>query len=197
MGNKAKNKDRVKITKGMKGYISKLKRTDILFILSDVIIAAVIFIVGMMVWKEKGNIATVVAVCAMLPACKRVVNLILIFKFKGISNDDYDTIINKCKHEADFAVNYADMLFSTEQYFLLFKHAVLTENKLLAYSDMGKEKNEYATEYLKKGFSIRGIDVHVKIYSDVREYASARAAALENNAETDTDAVSYINSLLV
>lgn len=187
---------KTKAVKGTKGYIRQLKLTDTAAIIAIAVAAAVIFVIGMLVWKNKANIATIVAVCALLPACKRLVNLILIFRFKGISDADYEIISQKISTGGK-AQTYTDMLFATEKCFLLFQHAVLKGTRLIAYSDMPEDKNSFAAEYLNKGFKLRQADVKVKIYTGVKEYASAVGKLSDSEAEINEEAKCYIESLFV
>ncbi len=187
----------MKPSKGMKGYVSRLKRIDICFILFETLIAAIIFIAGLLIWKNRANIATIIAVCSLLPACKRLVNFIMILKFKGISDGDYKKIAGEKVKGKVKIYEYSDMLFSSDKYFLMFYHASLFSSEMIAFSGMSDEKNAYAAQYLKRGFEIRGLSVHVRIYTEVEKYISARNAASERQSEADEDSVSWINSLLV
>lgn len=185
-----------KIAKGNKGYIDNLKKRDICFIFINVLIAVIIFAVGMLIWKNKANVATIFAVCSLLPGCKRVVNLIMIFPFKGISNEDYAVIKEKINPENEVKT-YTDMLFATEKCFLLFKHVVLTDAKLIAFSQMTKDKNDFADEYLNKGFQIRGLDVKVTVYSNLTDYIRVAQNAIENGSEPSEEIKGYLESLFV
>lgn len=187
---------KTKAVKGTKGYIRQLKITDTAVIFAIAVLAAAIFAVGLLVWKDKANIATIIAVCMLLPACKRLVNLIMVFRFRGISDEDYDMILNKIGGEKK-AQTYADMLFATEKCFLLFQHAVLKGTKLFVYSNMPADKNSFAAEYLNKGFQLRQIDVKVKIYTGIKEYASAAEKLSDSEADVNEEAKSYIESLFV
>lgn len=184
------------MTKGTKGYINRLKKRDILFVLVNVVIAAIIFLIGMLIWDKKENIATVIAVCSLLPGCKRIVNLIMIFSFKGISDEDYG-IITKSLPEADNKKYYSDMLIASEKYFMLFYHVTLVGSKCIIYSCMSTEKNNFAEEYLNNGFRKRGIDMNVTVFSGVEDYIRALVDFPADEIEVSEDAVKYLESLLV
>ena len=179
--------------KGKKGYISFLKKFDIIFILVSAMIFAAVYLIGSKIWNSKANIGTVVAVLSILPACKRLANLIVIMPFKGISNDDYATITPKIK-EGWFVL--CEMLFSTEERNYSFDHVVLTNSKMLVYSTMSKDKSRLAKVYFENAFAKRQMPVKISIYNTVSEYAAVldRTEAEIFESEKLSD---YITSLLI
>ena len=179
--------------KGKKGYISLLKRYDMIFILVSALIALGVFMIGLNIWNTKKNIGTVVAVLSLLPACKRLTNLIMIFSFKGISEENYAKVAPLVKPEW---LVLEDMLFSTEKYILEFDHVVLSGSKMFALSKMSKDKNDYIKEYFETAFKKRAIDMTFNLYSNVNDYAGV-LKRMEGESFENEKATDYIFSLLV
>ncbi len=179
--------------KGKKGYISLLKRYDMIFILISAIIAVGVFLTGLNIWKTKANIATVVSVLSLLPACKRLTNLIIILPFKGIKDENFEKISPKLK---DGWFVLCDMLFSTEKYMLKFEHMVMAGNKMFIFSEMTKDKNNYSREYLENAFKKRAIDVTVNLYDKINDY-TAVLGRCESDGFDNEKARDYVTSLLV
>ncbi len=179
--------------KGKKGYISFLKKFDVIFILVSALIFAAVYIIGIKIWNTKANIGTVVAVLSVLPACKRLANLIVIMPFKGISDDDYAKITPQIK---EGWLVLCDMLFSTEERNYSFDHVVLTNSKMLVYSSMSKDKSRLAKVYFENAFAKRQMQVKINIYNNVNEYAAVldrtEAEAFEKEKLSD-----YVTSLMI
>ena len=179
--------------KGKKGYISFLKKYDIMFIAASALIALAVYFIGLNIWDTKKNIGTVVAILSLLPACKRLTNLLMIISFKGISNEHYEKISPLVKPEW-FVLE--DMLFSTEKYMLEFDHVVMAGSKMFALSKMPKDRNEYAREYFETAFKKRAIDISFSLYSNVNDYAGVLKRLDAENFENEK-AKDYVTSLLV
>ena len=180
--------------KGEKGYISSLKTYDLVFILASVIICAGIFIYGIKTAGSKANIFTVISVCLLLPACKRLTNLIVVFPYKGIKNEDYEKIVPVIKEGWDC---FCDMIFTTEDHVLKFNHCVLADNYFVAYSDMDAEKNKYIKEYLEKGFDKRGSSVHVTVCTELQKYLNILMNTVPEGKCENEYALSFVRSLMV
>lgn len=179
--------------KGQKGYISLLKKYDLAFIAASALTCFLVYYAGLRIWHSKANIGTVVAICSLLPACKRLTNLIMIFMFKGIDDSDYTKIEPNLK-EGWFIL--CDMLFSTEKCMLEFDHVVMTNSKMIILSKMSKEKNTYALDYFRTAFKKRALSMKVSLSTDADEYA---AVLSKTDAESFTNekASEYVTSLMV
>lgn len=179
--------------KGTKGYVSFLKKYDFIFVAVSALICFIVYYLGIRIWGSKANIGTVVAICSLLPGCKRLANLIVIFPFKGISDENYDRIEKKVKN-GWFCMT--DMLFATEKCNCMFDHLVMTDTKLFAFSSMSKDKNDFAKQYLEEAFRKRQLGIKVNLYSGIDEYL----AVLDKTAEeefTNEKAMDYVTSLLI
>ena len=182
--------------KGSLGYVSRLKKHNICFILINVIVAAIIFGIGLFLWNSRSNICTIFAVCSLLPGCKRLVNLIVIFPFKDMNKDDYSIISEKLKLGGNEAI-YNDLLVATEKYYLSFCQVFFAKSKMIAYSDMSREKLAFAEEYLNKAFEIRGYDVKVTICDNVKDYIRIASLIEGKDVVSDGEARRFFESLFI
>lgn len=182
--------------KGSLGYVSKLKKHNICFVLINTLIAAIIFGVGLFLWETKSNICTIFAVCSLLPGCKRLVNLIVIFPFKDMKKEDYGIISEKLKLKGNETI-YNDLLVASEKYYLSFGQVFFAKSKMIAFSGMSKDKLEFANEYLNKAFDIRGYNVKVTICDNVRDYIRIASMIEEEDLICDEEARRFFESLLI
>ena len=184
----------MKVKKGEKGYLNYLKKKDIIFIIFVALISIAIFAFGLYFYKTRANIATVFAVLLLLPACKRIVNLIVLLPFRQIKDEELDRI------EAlltDNVLSYIDPVFSSEKYIMKFEHLTVTGNGLFAYSHMSNEKNQYAKEYLSDGLKKRMIPGKVKIYVTLGDYEHFLKSYDYKGEFTNEEAGDYFKSLMM
>lgn len=183
-------------TKGSLGYVSKLKKHNISFVLINAIISATIFLIGFFMWETKSNICTIFAVCSLLPGCKRLVNLIVIFPFKDMSKENHRIISEKIKRNSK-AIFYNDLLVASEKYYLSFGEVFFAKSKLVAFSELSKDKIDFADDYLNKAFEIRGYDVKVTICNNVKDYIRIVLSISEDDMNCDEEARAFFESLLI
>ena len=186
--------------KGEAGRVSYLKLTDLIFVLVSAGISAGMFIAGLAVHHTRANLLTVVSVLLLLPACKKLTNLIVILPFKDTKKEDLERIagaVEKAGQDSGHRpVCFADMLFSTEQHILKFGHVTVTENKVLFFSEMSGKLNEYATQYFRDSFNKRGFEYTFALFTSPGEYAAA-LKRISVKGEADAGLVGYLHSLMI
>ena len=186
--------------KGQPGRIGYLKITNIIFIVASVLICGGIFAYGYFTFKTRANLATVIAVLCLLPACKKLTNLIVILPFKDTPKEDvkkiYDVTAKISDLPFDGVAEYTDMLFSTEQHVLRFADVVMTSSKVLVYSDMSDKLNQYAKDYFEKGLAKRRFEVKFTLYTGLNDYLAV-LKRLDITEEVDGELVRYMHSLMM
>ncbi len=76
--------------KGTYGYIKKQTRFEIVKTLILFAMAFGIFFIGLLTLHTKKSLWSVFAVLALLPACKSLVGLIMLLRFKSLSEEKYE-----------------------------------------------------------------------------------------------------------
>ncbi len=74
-------------SKNTPGYISRYRRTNLIWLIVWVLIGVAVFTVGVLIWHTRANILTVLAVLMVLPGAKRIVALIAVGKKKSVNPD--------------------------------------------------------------------------------------------------------------
>ncbi len=186
--------------KGEAGRVTYLKLTDVIFVLASAAISCGMFAMGLYIKHTKANLLTVCAVLFLLPACKKLTNLIVILPHKDIDSEVLKKI-TEAKEKA-FAsaptvpVSFTDMLCSTEDHILKFGDVTVTKGRVLAYSEMNKKLNDYAVDYFRSALKKRGFDCSFAIFTSADEYASA-VKRLNIEKEADAGVVAYLHSLMI
>ena len=71
--------------KSTPGYISRIRKINIIWLLVWIVIAVAIFTTGWLIWNTRANILTVLAVLLVLPGAKRIVALVAIGRKKSVT----------------------------------------------------------------------------------------------------------------
>ena len=79
-----------RLEKGSYGYIDAYRRRHLLISLSWLTVVAVIFIVGILVFKTKLNFATLAAMLILLPAVKAWIALIVMLPYHTDKKDYFE-----------------------------------------------------------------------------------------------------------
>lgn len=101
----------MKIKKGEHGYIDRMRRFTSLRTLALFLVAILIFAGGVFATGRKENLATVLAVLAVLPATKSLINTIMFFRFKGADEELYDSISSR----GALSLCFFDCVFTLER----------------------------------------------------------------------------------
>ena len=84
-----------KAERGKPGYINSLKKKYLIMSLIEFAVVAAIFAVGYSQTGSRLNLFTVVAILGCLPACKNLVEFIVVVPHKGIEPAKYEEIEEK------------------------------------------------------------------------------------------------------
>lgn len=156
-----------KFTKGNELYLARKKKIEIFKTLMCFGLSLVLFIIGYITTKTKGNLLTVVAVLGCLPASKCAVSMIMHLKIKNCS----EQIKEKLLLHTDNLNGYFNLFFTSYNKNYPTSHLVITSNSILAYSESNKiianEFEKHIQNLLKKD----GItDISVKLFTEFQKY---------------------------
>lgn len=134
-----------KAVKGNFGYIrakrlSVLIKTAIFFGISLSLFAA-----GYITTGKKENLLTIVAVLGCLPACKSMVNAIMLFRARGCSDQARDAI----RPLEGRLIGMYDMYFTSYQKNFALSHMVVEGKIILGYTESGACDRKACQEHLQ------------------------------------------------
>lgn len=163
--------------KGTFGYLDRKKRNVILRTILYFGISLAIFIAGYATTHSRKNLLTVVAVLGCLPACKSVVNMIMLLRAKGCSKEAYEKI-RPCEGRL---IGMCDMYFTSYQKNFPISHMVVDGKVILAYWENPKYDAESAIAHLQTMLKQGGFkDYTITITDQLSKYCeqlTLRAAA--------------------
>lgn len=133
----------MRIEKCCPGYISNRKKISALWLLFYVAIAAGIFLAGYFLTHTRANVFTVLAVLLVLPAAKRVVNLIVMLPKKSVPEERYHAV----EKEAGKAVILTDYVFSSTEKIMHLDFVVIKNGNVMAVVAPSNQDVEYMKKY--------------------------------------------------
>lgn len=175
-----------KIQKGQYGYIKKEKVRRLLLVIGLFLLPLSAFIGGVIVTGTKANIITVVALVGCLPACRALVNAIMMWIQKPMEKEIYEKIEAK---KGTLEVFYEMYLTSYEKSFFIDSFAVCG-NKIAGYSSRIQGSTQFMEQHVRKILKQNGYKTDVKIYTDLNVYLE-RLEYLNHHQEELTKDIAF------
>lgn len=159
------NKDR-SARKGEFGYIAAEKKQKI--ILTSILFAVplLIFFTALIYFKTRLTIWTVVAVVGCLPACKMLVNLIMLFRSPSLNREVYQKI---SEHAGKLLMSYEMYMTFYEKSAFIDAFAVCG-NLVVGYSSDPKIDTSFMETEAQKILKGNGYRTTVKIFTDLKPF---------------------------
>lgn len=158
-----------KKNKGEKGYLRYQKKATVLRTAALFLLSLAVFLIGFISTGKKENLLTIVAVLGCLPASRSAVNMIMVLRYHGIGEKDYQKIrphIGACSA-------LADLVFTSYEKNFEIHHMAFKGNSLIGYTaDEGCDAR--ACEKHLHGMCAQNNlgDVDIKIFKDLPRYLS-------------------------
>lgn len=173
----------MKIQKGDYGYFKKEKKKRTLITAVLFIIPLLIFFSGLIYFKTRMNVMTVVAVVGCLPACKSTVGLVMAFMQKSLDEEEYRKI-----HEAA-----GDLVMSYEMYITSYDKSgyvdafAICGNEVVGYASQEKTDAKYIASHVQKILRQNGYGVNVKILKEMNPYLERLKSMCEHREALEKD----------
>lgn len=180
----------MRIEKCCPGYISNRKKISALWLLLYAAIAAGIFLAGYFFTHTRANVFTVLAVLLVLPAAKRVVNLVVMLPKKSVSKERYDAV----EKEAGEAVVLTDYVFSSTEKIMHLDFVVIKNGNVMAVAAPSKQDIDYMKKYFTDCVH-KAASYHVAFF-ETDEQLIKRLAGLEDRVEDEQEKVEKLTEHL-
>lgn len=178
-----------KIQKGDYGYIHSEKIKRSFRTLGLFAIPMFGFIGAFLLLKTTKNIFTVIALVGCLPACRSMVNTIMMLLQKPMEEEHYKQI---SEHAGDLLMAYEMYLTTYEKSDFVEAFAVCG-NHVEGFSSRIKGSPQHVEEHVRKILKNNGYKVNVKVYTNMKQYLerldylNSRKEELESNISFKPD----------
>lgn len=152
--------------KGEFGYIAAEKKRKLLLTAILFAVPLFIFFTALIYFKTRMTIWTVITVVGCLPACKMLVNLIMLFRSPSLDQETYQKI-------ADHA---GELVMSYEMYMTFYEKSAFIDafaicgNLVVGYSSDPKIDTAFMEAEAQKILKGNGYRTTVKIFTDLKPF---------------------------
>jgi hypothetical protein len=177
------------------GYINNRKKISFLWLLAYIVIAAAIFLVGYLWTHTRANVFTVMAVLMVLPAAKRIVNLIVMLPRKSVEKSRYEEM----KKQVGTGVLLTDYVFTSTEKIMHLDFVVIKNGNVLAVTAPSKQDSEYMKKYLTDSVHKAASGYVVKVFDSDEQLLKylLGMSRIEGAKEKEEKVVEYLRSLAV
>ena len=134
--------------KGEQGYISFMKKFNLLIAVVLFVMAAVIFCIGLAVYDTKGNILTIIGALFIIPMARFITVWILFLPFKSVTKEQFDKTFSMMKQGN---LLYTDVILTSTEKAYGADFVVVTGDKIFAYSKKQADKLQtYLSDIIKR-----------------------------------------------
>lgn len=176
----------MKAKKGIYGYFRREKKRRALVTLVMFLIPLLIFCGGLLYYKTRMNVVTVIAVVGCLPACKSTVGLIMALMQRSLDPEEYRRISEAA---GDLTMLYEMYITSYEKSGYVDAFAVCG-NEVVGYSSDDRTDVKHTASNVQKMLRQNGLGVNVKILREMGPYLE-RLRSLRDHREALEKEVSY------
>lgn len=198
--------------KGEFGYISSEKKKYLTKIIVYILIAAGIFLTGLLLNKfSKANIFTVLAILMVLPWARAVVGYVVLIPYKSVSRERYEKVRAAISEKQKL---YTDMVITSPETSMELDFLVKGDGAVIALMGkvnkgfatslvMGKDGQDinYVSNYLTKGCRNWAPNCRVKVYESSMEEKFIRSIKEMEERETDPkeeeELTAFLHSIIV
>ena len=185
----SKTKNENKVRKGDYGYLASEKKKRILITAILFAVPLGIFFSAMIYFKTRLTIWTVIAVVGCLPACRALVNMIMMWMQKPMDEKVYKKIR---EHEGELEVTYETYLTTYEKSVFVESFAICG-NKVIGYTSHMDGSTQFIEDHVRGILKQNGYKVEVKVFKELKtylermDYLNAHKQELEQNISFKPD----------
>ena len=172
--------------KGEFGYIAAEKKRKLLLTAILFAVPLFIFFTAMIYFKTRMTIWNVITVVGLLPACKMLVNLIMLFLSPSLDQETYQKI-------ADHA---GELVMSYEMYMTFYEKSAFIDafaicgNLVVGYSSDPKIDAAFMEAEAQKILKGNGYRTTVKIFTDLKPFLD-RLATMNEHRESLEEGIKF------
>lgn len=156
-----------KAVKGCYGYLAAKRVQSAVWTAILFGISLALFAAGMITTGKKENLLTIVAILGCLPACKSLVNVIMLFRARGASAGVRDAV----EPSEGRLIGMYDMYFTSYQKNFAISHMIVEGKVILGYAEDEKCDIRACQEHLQTMLRQGGVkDMTVTISNQLQKY---------------------------
>lgn len=170
--------------KGNIEYLNKKKKINLMITVFSFLAVIIIYITGLIIYKNNRSVYTVIAAVAALPAAKALISYIMVAPYHSLSKEESGTV-SEVVEGKEFLVLY-DLIITSEEKAMHLPLSLIYNGHLLIYSQNPKQSASELETYIKKILTCRFSSV--KVYKELPEMLKmAKSFGTAEKQDNDTD----------
>lgn len=177
-----------KVYKGDFGYLKYRTKVAIIRTVICLLITLCLFFTGLIIYHSQKSIFSIVAALGCLPTGWSAVNMIMLLRAKGCSNEDYNKIE---KNKGGLLIRYDHVITSYETNYNINASTVIDKNICCYTSDKSIEISD-CEKHIKKMIAQNGYSSYsIKIFTDIDKFCLRlrELEKLRSDKEIDPQAI--------
>lgn len=176
-------KERTVPGKGARGYIDRIKKLAILIAIGSFLLAALLFILGLILFESKLNVLSIFAALIIIPFAGAVTRFVLFKKYRSVSEEDEKKVFEKTPAGS---TTLSDLVMTSTERAMGFAFMVVTDNEIAALRAQGeKVQTVKLYEYLKDLVKRKGFEFEVEVLDDMDKFLKHLATMSESPAREE------------
>ena len=158
------------LTRANRGTYGYIRKQTIFEIIKTIVLFAMalgLFLIGYLTLGTKKSLWSVFAILGMLPACKSLVGVIMLLRFRSVSADSYAKITNIIEN---LPVLFENILTTSETSFYI-PYIIYSSSTLCIFCNDNKDRIKKLSSHFDTVLSKGGHkDITFKIYTDEDDF---------------------------
>lgn len=171
-----------RVVKGEYGYLNKRRVRQIIYTILFFAISIGIIITGYVTTGTKRNLLTVVGILGCLPACKSAVNMIMLIKAKGCSQNLY----SRTESTSNNLISMYDMYFTSYSKNFQVSAMIVNKGMIIACSEDNNFDEEAFRDHINTMLKQAGLrDFTVTSSKNIDKFITMVENSNNNSASLD------------
>ncbi len=178
-----KKRERQVPGKGARGYIDRIKKLAILIAIGSFILAAALFVTGLLLFESRFNVVSIFAALMIIPFAGAVTRFVLFAKYRSVSAEDEAKVIEASPAGS---TTLEDVVMTSTQRQMGFDFIVVTDSEIAALRAQGeKVRTVKLYEYLADLVKRKGFGHSVEVLDDKEKFIKHIAGLSESPAREE------------
>jgi len=161
-------KERTVPGKGARGYIDRIKKLAILIAIGAFLLAAILFVLGLIIFDSKFNVLSIFAAMIIIPFAGAVTRFVLFKKYKSSTEEEEKKVIEASPAGS---TTLTDVILTSPERAMGYAFIVVTDHEVAGLVGKGEKLATVKLyEYLKDLMKRKGFGHSVEVLDDMDKF---------------------------
>ncbi|MCR5828869.1 MAG: hypothetical protein K6F93_00785 [Lachnospiraceae bacterium] len=161
-------KERTVPGKGSRGYIDRIKKLAILIAIGTFLLAAILFVLGLIIFDSKFNVLSIFAALIIIPFAGAVTRFVLFKKYRSSTEEEEKKVIEASPVGS---TTLTDVVLTSSERAMGYAFIVITDSEVAGLVGKGEKLAAVKLyEYLKDLMKRKGFGHSVEVVDDMDKF---------------------------